>query len=100
VLFGAVSFMLFALVSFLTLAGYYFGQHRRWGTPDPGANEKVERLRRKIEALDLRSSPPSSSRYATGPLETSREKELERGIEELRTIVIALSKVVENPGRH
>jgi hypothetical protein len=98
VLFGAVSFMLFALISFLTLAGDYFSQRLKWGTPESGVAGKIETLRRKIEALERRSSGGQPFSGSTAQ-DSAKEKELERGIEELRTIVTALSKAVENPGR-
>ncbi|HBE88619.1 MAG TPA: hypothetical protein DDW67_05700 [Elusimicrobia bacterium] len=96
VLFGSVAFMLFAIASFLMLVGYYFNSRRR-GAAESGSNEKIERLRRKIEALEMRpSSGPSSS---PASMDQAREKDLERKIEELRAIVRTLSKAVENPGR-
>ncbi|KAF0127002.1 MAG: hypothetical protein FD189_767 [Elusimicrobia bacterium] len=97
VLFGSVAFMLFAVASFLMLVGYYFNSRRR-GAPEFGANEKIERLRRKIEALEMRS--PGGQSFSAAPAQDgAREKELERRIEELRTIVISLSRAVETPGR-
>lgn len=97
VLFGSVSFMLFAIASFLMLVGYYFNSRRR-GATEFGVNEKIERLRRKIEALEMR--PPGGASFSGAPVpEGAREKELDRKIEELRAIVRTLSKAVENPGR-
>lgn len=98
VLFGSVAFMLFAIASFLMLVGYYFNSRRR-GATEFGVTEKIERLRRKIEALEMRS--PGGQSFSVAPVqEGARDKELERKIEELRAIVRTLSKAVENPGRH
>lgn len=97
VLFGSVAFMLFAIGSFLMLVGYYFNSRRR-GAPESGANEKIERLRRKIEAMEMR--PPAGQSFSSSPShDGAKERELERKIEELRTIVVSLSRAVENPGR-
>ncbi|MDT8286033.1 MAG: hypothetical protein RQ748_02895 [Elusimicrobiales bacterium] len=97
VLFGSVAFMLFAIGSFLMLVGYYFNSRRR-GAPEAGANEKIERLRRKIEAMEMR--PPAGQSFSASPAhDGAKERELERKIEELRTIVVSLSRAVENPGR-
>jgi hypothetical protein len=97
VLFGSVAFMLFAIASFLMLVGYYFNSRRR-GALEFGVTEKIERLRRKIEALEMRS--PSGQSFSVAPAQDgAREKELERKVEELRAIVRTLSKAVENPGR-
>lgn len=95
-LFGSVAFMLFAIASFLMLVGCYFNSRRR-GAPESGVTEKIERLRRKIEALEMRSSGQS---FLGAPAQDgAKEKELERKIEELRAIVRTLSRAVENPGR-
>lgn len=97
VLFGSVAFMLFAIASFLMLVGYYFNSRRR-GATDFSATDKIERLRRKIEALEMRS--PGGQSFSSAPAQDgARDKELERKIEELRAIVRTLSKAVENPGR-
>ncbi len=97
VLFGSVAFMLFAIASFLMLVGYYFNSRRR-GALEFGVNEKLDRLRRKIETLEMRS--PGTQAFTGGPgYDGARDKELERKIEELRAIVRTLSKAVENPGR-
>lgn len=91
VLAGAVFFMLFALVMFLSLFGFYLNM-RRHAAPDSGLAVRVDALSRKVEMLSSRS-------VSAGPLAAAgggeRDRELEGKVEELRVLVKSLSRAIE-----
>lgn len=91
VLTGAVIFALFSLILLLSL----FGQLRSSAglETEPGLQERVDALSRKIEALSLRASPDQGAGHAGG--DAGRELELERKVEELRVLFKSLAKAVE-----
>ncbi|OGR63589.1 MAG: hypothetical protein A2X31_05230 [Elusimicrobia bacterium GWB2_63_22] len=91
VLIGAVFFILFSLVMFLALFGYYLNFRRR-AVPDPALAARLEALTRKVEALGARSPGAGPSLSSSGP---EKERELEHKVEELRVLVKSLSRAVE-----
>lgn len=95
VLIGAVFFVLFALVMFLALFGYYLSFRRR-AVPDQALAARLEALTRKVETLGSRSTGPGPALFSAGP---EKERELEHKIEELRVLVKSLSRAVEQNNR-
>jgi len=91
VLIGAISFMLFSLVMFLALFGYYLN-FRRKGPGDGGLVERMDALSRKVETLSAKASGAGQAYAAPGP---ERERELEHKVEELRVLVKSLSRAME-----
>lgn len=90
VLAGAVFFMLFSLVMFLALFGFYLNLRRR-AAPDSGLAARVDALSRKVETLSSRAA-------SSGPLAAAggeRDRELEGKVEELRVLVKSLSRAIE-----
>lgn len=94
VLAGAVFFMLFSLVMFLALFGFYLNLRRR-ASPDSGLTARVDALSRKVETLSSRAA-------SSGPLAAAggeRDRELEGKVEELRVLVKSLSRAIEQNGK-
>lgn len=91
VLIGAVFFILFALVMFLALFGYYLSFRRR-AVPDQALAARLEALTRKVETLGARSPGSGPSLSSSGP---EKERELEHKVEELRVLVKSLSRAME-----
>lgn len=91
VLAGAIFFMLFSLVMFLSLFGFYLNMRRR-GVPDAGLAQRLDAISRKVEMLSARAA-------SAGPLADSggggRDRELDGKVEELRVLVKSLSRAVE-----
>jgi len=80
VLVGAVFFMLFSLVMFLALFGYYLNFRRR-GPGDSELAARVDALSRKVEMLSFRAAGGAQEHSASG---SERERELEQKVEDLR----------------
>ncbi len=95
VLIGAVFFILFSLVMFLALFGYYLNFRRRGG-PDQALAARLEALTHKVEALGARAPGAGAAISSSGP---EKERELEHKIEELRVLVKSLSRAVEQNNR-
>jgi len=97
ILIGAVSFLIFSFIVCLTLFGYYLN-FRRKNSDEGFLSERVDQLSRKLEAMAVKGlAGPSQG----GTLAHGRDKELEQKVDELRTLVKSLAKVVEsqNGGR-
>jgi hypothetical protein len=96
ILAGTVSFMLFAMITALTLLSYYFN-FRRENPEDRSLAERLDHLSRRVEALSVKSLPGQS--YSP-PGAHAKDWELEQKVEELRTLVKSLAKVVEETGEN
>jgi hypothetical protein len=88
---GTMSFLLFTLITVLTLLGYYFN-FRRENPEDRSLAERVDQLSRRLEALSVKS--PFRQSYNL-PGAQVKDMELEQKVEELRTLVKSLAKAVE-----
>jgi hypothetical protein len=93
VLAGAVAFLLFSFVMVLALVGYYLDMRKRQ-PQDSELNDQVRQLARRLDALAARNAgtPQGAGGGAV------RDRELERKVEELRTLVKALAKAVDAGG--
>jgi len=91
ILAGTVSFVLFSLITVLTLLGYYLN-FRREDPENKSLAERVDQLSRRLEALSVKS--PSRQSYSL-PGAQAKDMELEQKVEELRTLVKSLAKAVE-----
>ncbi len=92
VLIGAVVFALFSMVLLLALLRFSFNYKR----PGPDASalaDRVDGLSRKVEMLSSRAAAGSGGTSASGG--QGSERELERKVEELRTLVKSLAKAVD-----
>jgi len=91
ILVGAVSFLLFALITALTLLGYYLN-FRRGSPGDRSLAERVDQLARMVELLSAKNL---SGQFYNPPGAQVKDRELEQKVEELRTLVKSLAKAVE-----
>lgn len=90
VLIGAAFFMLFSLLMFLALFGYYLN-FRRKAAPGQDMAERLDALSRKVEALGARAPQAGPSLPSSG---NERDRDLEHKVEELRVLVKSLSRAV------
>ena len=95
VLVGAVFFILFGLVMFLALFGYYLNFRSRVRS-DQGLSERVDALSRKLETLAARPQPVGQT---LGGMGSEKERELEHKVEELRVLVKSLSRAMDQNNR-
>lgn len=95
ILIGAVSFMLFSFMMALALFGYYL--NFRTKTSDGGGmmSERVDQLARRLEAL----SAKNLTGQQPGPAGARpQDRDLEQKVDELRILVKALARAVEQQG--
>jgi hypothetical protein len=94
ILAGAVSFVLFSFVMVLTLFGYYLN-FRKNNSDEGRLENRVEQLSRRLESIAVKNlSGPSYAPAGSGV----KDRELDRKVEELRTLVRSLAKAVEKGG--
>ncbi|MFA6434246.1 MAG: hypothetical protein WCW52_06075 [Elusimicrobiales bacterium] len=91
ILIGAVSFMLFSFIMCLTLFGYYLNFKKK-NSEGGLLSERVDQLSRRLEALSAKGFTVPSHGL---PSAHGKDKELEHKVDELRTLVKALARVVE-----